>query len=376
MNYLLWVSFFSLFILGFSDNIRGPLFPEIIQSFGLSDTMAAWYFALSSFMSFLGSFLVRKFKTVAGLLRILYIGVLCIFMSFAIQHFANHYGVVLFGVAFFGLSVGLLGVAQNNLVIIGAAPKKRSKMLSYLHSMYGISSLLAPLFVAWLSHHPWQQIILYGGWIALVFGVLGLIYNARKSESILHFSQFQEPAASQLKSIAELKISIAISFYVIAEILVGTRLAQFMRRYYEFDLSQSSLYVTLFFAFLMIGRVLISFTPHHYGIKKQLMLSLVASFVFILVGLFIHPLGLALAGLGLAPFYPLSLSYISQLFPSKSTTIVSWTLTIQGVFIVLMHLGIGKLTDVVGLKAAMGLGPLFLLSSFLILLFIRENKNV
>lgn len=375
MNYLLWVSFFSLFILGFADNIRGPLFPEIIHSFGLTDSLAAWYFALSSFMSFVGSYLVRKYKTVSQLLKLLYLGILFIFISFVIQRWASSYFLVLSGVVFFGLSVGFLGVAQNNLVIIATRPKNRSRMLSYLHSMYGTASLLAPLFVAWLSDHRWQEILFYFAWVALAFSALGFYYNSKKSDRIQHFSQFQESEMHGLSQLSELKVSLAISLYVVAEIVMGTRLALFMRRYYNYDLSTSSLYVTLFFLFMLMGRVAISFAPHHYNIKKQLLFSLAAAFVLMLVGLYFHPFALALSGFGLAPFYPLSLSYISRLFPHKSTTIVSWTLTIQGFFIVLMHLGVGQLADLVGLQSAMLIGPVSLFLSFIILLFIRETEN-
>lgn len=375
MNYLLWVSFFSLFILGFGDNIRGPLFPEIIQSFNLSDSLAAWYFALSSFMSFVATYFVRKMKSVSELMNLLYLGVFCIFVSFTIQRFAPNYVVVLSGVVFFGLSVGFLAVAQNNLVIIGTSPKNRSRMLSYLHSMYGTASLLAPLFVAGLANHRWQQILFYFSWVALGFSAVGFFFNKKKLDRIQHFSQFQESATHKLDGFSELKISVAISLYVLAEIMVGTRLALYMRRYFEFDLSQSSLYVTLFFVFMLVGRVAISFLPHHFNIKKQLMCSLVAAFVLILLGLYVHPFALVLSGLGLAPFYPLGMSYISHLFPHKSTTIVSWTLTIQGFCIVLMHLGVGELADLVGLRSAMLMGPVCLLLSFLVLLFIQEKKN-
>lgn len=208
MNYLLWVSFFSLFILGFGDNIRGPLFPEIIQSFNLSDSLAAWYFALSSFMSFVATYFVRKMKSVSELMNLLYLGVFCIFVSFTIQRFAPNYVVVLSGVVFFGLSVGFLAVAQNNLVIIGTSPKNRSRMLSYLHSMYGTASLLAPLFVAGLANHRWQQILFYFSWVALGFSAVGFFFNKKKLDRIQHFSQFQESATHKLDGFSELKISV------------------------------------------------------------------------------------------------------------------------------------------------------------------------
>lgn len=375
MNYLLWVSFLSLFILGFGDNVRGPLFPEIINTFQLSDSSAAWYFALSSFMSFIGSFLVRKLKSVSQLLYVLYAGVMCIFISFVIQHFAKTYALVLFGVVFFGLSVGFLGVTQNSLVILGTTPKNRSRMLAILHSMYGTASLIAPLCVAMMSNLKWQTILMNFSWIALLFSGSALFFHSRKKQSIGHFSQFQDADHSRLESWRELKISLVISLYVLAEIMLGTRIAQYMRRYYDYDLAGSSLFVTMFFIFVLVGRVVTSFVPHHYNIKKQLLFSLGSSSVFIVAALFIHPYAFFLVGFSMAPFYPLGMSYISQLFPKKSTTIVSWTLIVQGFLIVLMHLGIGKLSDLIGLNMALLLGPVCLLVSLAILLSIKETEH-
>ncbi len=375
MNYLLWVSFLSLFIYGFGDNLRGPLFPEIIQTYQLSDSSASWYFALASLMSFVGSFWVRKVKSVSSLLYLIYAGVLCVFLGFTIQHFASNYSVVLVGVAFFGLSIGLLGMAQNNLVILGTSKKNRSRMLSFLHSMYGMASLLAPLYVAWLADFRWQQIIFYFAWSALLFSCGGLFMHFKNKTTIDHYVQFQESVKSGLSKYSDLKISVAISFYVLAEIMVGTRLALFMRRYFSFDLKSSSVYVTLFFASLLLGRLVASYSTFSISTKNWLLGSLAGSLILILVGIFVHPFGFVLSGLTMGPFYPLSMAYISDLFPLKSTTIVSWTLAVQSIFIVLMHWGIGKLTDLVDLKMALLVGPVFLLVSISILVFIKEENH-
>ena len=45
---LILISFASLFVFGISDNIRGPLFPEILKEFNISDSMGSLMFALSS----------------------------------------------------------------------------------------------------------------------------------------------------------------------------------------------------------------------------------------------------------------------------------------------------------------------------------------
>lgn len=375
MNYLLWISFLSLFIYGFGDNLRGPLFPEIIQSYQLSDSAASWYFALSALMSFVGSFFVRKVKTVSTLLILVYSGLFCIFLGFAFQHFASNYFLVLLGAGFFGLSIGFLGMAQNNLVILGSTKANRGRMLSFLHSMYGLASLLAPLYVAWLADFRWQETIYFYAWVALLCSICGLFFHFKKADSIAHFSQFQESPSSGLRNIYELRISVVISLYVLVEIMIGTRLALFMRRYYEYDLQNSSLYVTLFFACLLIGRLAVSYSTYSLSTRGLLIVSLIASCVLILFGLFIHPIGLVLSGVALGPFYPQGMTYISHLFPTKSTTIVSWTLAVQSIFIVFMHWGIGKLTDLMELKMALLMAPLLLIVGLVLLFFIREEDH-
>ncbi len=375
MNYLLWISFLSLFIYGFGDNLRGPLFPEIIQSFSLSDSSASWYFTLASLMSFVSSFTVRKIKKISSLLYLIYLGVFLIFLGFAIQHFANNYTTVLIGSAFFGTSIGFLGMAQNNLVILGTTKKDRARMLSFLHSMYGLASLLAPLFVAWMANFYWQQTVYFFAWVALAFSVIGFALHFRKKDSIEHFAQFQDRPGSNLANWFELKISIVISLYVVVEIMMGTRLALFMRRYSNGDLQSSSLYVTGFFACLLGGRLLFSFSSFSLSTRTILISSLLSSLVCILFGIFVHPIGLMVSGLSLGPFYPQSMAYISHLFPFKSTTIVSWTLAVQSIFIVVMHWGIGKLADLVELKIALVMAPIFLLIGFIILFFIDEDAH-
>ncbi len=53
-----WAVFFaclSMFILGLSDNIRGPLFPELLRYFDISNTQASLSFGVASFAAFSGN---------------------------------------------------------------------------------------------------------------------------------------------------------------------------------------------------------------------------------------------------------------------------------------------------------------------------------
>ncbi len=56
---LILISYASLFVFGISDNIRGPLFPEILKEFNISDSMGSLMFALGSLSGFVASYFTR-----------------------------------------------------------------------------------------------------------------------------------------------------------------------------------------------------------------------------------------------------------------------------------------------------------------------------
>jgi FHS family glucose/mannose:H+ symporter-like MFS transporter len=56
-KWAIFFAFLSLFLLGLADNIRGPLFPEILQFFFVSSSKGSWSFATTSGAAFVGSFI-------------------------------------------------------------------------------------------------------------------------------------------------------------------------------------------------------------------------------------------------------------------------------------------------------------------------------
>ena len=167
------------------------------------------------------------------------------------------------------------------------------------------------------------------------------------------------------------KVSVSglFAFYVVAEILVSTRLALYMRENFSMNLEQSSLYVTYFFIFLFIGRLVFAFLRIPGSVKLQMNLSLIFSLICLFFGLSIHPFFLAIVGLTMAPYYPLSVAYISQKTGRNERHYLTLAMSIQSLSVVGMHLGAGYLTDSGGVKQAFSIGVGALIISFLCLNF-------
>ncbi len=148
---LILISYASLFVFGISDNIRGPLFPEILKEFNISDSMGSLMFALGSLSGFVASYftrtLLRRYDR-RSILQWACIGLMLTLLGLALS--PNFYVFLVFSILF-GLNSGIIGLVPNVLVPLGSSPEKRQQLLSGLHAMYGIASLIAPLLVAGIS---------------------------------------------------------------------------------------------------------------------------------------------------------------------------------------------------------------------------------
>ena len=148
---LILISYASLFVFGISDNIRGPLFPEILKEFNISDSLGSMMFALSSLSGFLASHfarnLLRRFDR-RSILQWACIGLALTLLGLAVS--PNFYIFLGFSILF-GLNSGIIGLVPNVLVPLGSTPEKKQRLLSGLHAMYGVASLIAPMLVASIS---------------------------------------------------------------------------------------------------------------------------------------------------------------------------------------------------------------------------------
>ena len=352
-------AFLSLFLLGLSDNIRGPLFPEILIFFKLSSTEGSFSFAMTSGAAFLASFVSMYYLRRYSISSLLALGVFVLFLGMVIMGVSPSFTFFILGSFSLGLSFGFMGVAQNLLVSESIEPENQAKALSGLHAMYGFASFLSPIVAT-------QTTVFFGNWrfafisasaLCFIFLCAMMFVRPLPAFSIIK-KNMNDPESVQKKISKKTLFFICgvIGFYVVAEILVSTRLAQYMRNYFQMDLQQSSQYVTYFFLFLLSGRLFFAFKKINMPIKMQMNISLIAAVVFLVLGLYVHPFFLALVGLGMSPYYPLSIAYISEFTGEHKRIFITYAMSFQSLAVIAMHLGVGYLTDHWGLFYAFGVG--------------------
>ncbi len=379
---IIFGAYISLFALGLSDNARGPLFSELLNQFHLSNAKGSLFFSVSSAMGIVGSLFAQKWIQKVGRLQSFRWSNILMGVGFMIIATSNHFIQVLIGAIFFGFCVGVLGVLQNVLVSSEADGPWAQRLLSGLHSMYGMASLLAPLLVSWIleSTGKWQNAFFVCGSFSLIVG-LGSFLSKGKPETFATSSEVHETSIedSQASSLDPWKdknsvlpkgffvIAFAIAFSVVTEILVSTRLSLYMQSIHGWSVIQSARQVSLFFVCMLSGRLLFVFWHPKWNVSDLLKASIILTVGTVILGLWIHPLFLVLSGLSISPFYPLAMSLVARLFRQQTDRYLGIMVSITSLSIVTMHTMSGLLTDSLGIQWALWVGPI--MSGLSLLLF-------
>lgn len=329
--------------------------------------MGSLMFAMSSLSGFVSShfarYLLGKFDR-KSILQGACIGMILTLIGLAIS--PNFYVFLIFSMLF-GLNSGIIGLIPNILVPLGSSREKKQQLISGLHAMYGIASLLAPLAVAGMSliSHNWRYTFL----VVIIAPLSLLLYSFHETHKPHHQKptlSLEEKKENKKKNFRpQMFLAFMLSFAVASEVMLSSRLALYMRRVWNYNLELSSLYVTGFFISLLLGRLLFAGVKFKRTLYFQLSMCLFFTAILVILGLFVHPLFLAAAGFPIAPFYPLTITLISSEFPEDLDTAVSYMMATDSIMLALMHLLVGKLSDSFGIKHALFSGVIFLSCSFL-----------
>lgn len=368
------LAYLALLSLGFLDNVRGAVFESLTQELHLSDQMAALFFAIPSSFAFLSGLWVANIIHRTGPIYLIRLGLLVMTLAYALFSLHQPYLWLLVQSAVFGFGFGILSVAQNVTIGMAASPDSRRQLFSGLHAMYGLSSLLAPVVAQWgfALGWSWRSIFLIATALPVVVLVVGFLI--RQKSSLAPTTAQEKLAVPPQVRRQGFIFALSMSLYLIAEISVSSRLVVFVRRELQLTETEAPIYLTVFFASLFVSRVLFGFISFRKISSLQLMqMSLLGSAALSALGLALNPWFLALTGFTFGPFFPMALDYVSHRFGTYAPPIISQCVAFASMTTVVMHFGVGYLSDLFGIKIALWSGPIALL--MVSLLFILEARR-
>jgi fucose permease len=281
-----------------------------------------------------------------------------ILLSQLIFYLAPNFFVILIGCVLMGYGVGVLSVIQNVLVLIASPKDKINQIVNGLHANYAGASLLAPLIVAIIfgQSFPFESIFLIGACLCFL-----LLISSYKVSQIKEPQKQTVPKFGSLLKLRYLPIGIMLSSYVAGEVLVSSRLSQFLINLHHFSSEKSSLWTSLFFLSLLTGRLVFTLFPFAISLKKLLTFLLSLAILISTMGIFFRPEFLIFLGFVISPLYAMIMVMAKKEFPLEIESIMSLVIVLSGIFIILMHTLVGWLTDQFSIQVALYLAPLFFL---------------
>lgn len=348
--------FLSFFVFGFTDNLKGPTLPEMVKELNISYGTSGNIFFGQYFGFLITSFIAGLLADRYGLKTVLLIaGVL---LAIGVSGYSSFQSTVVLAGSLFLIGLGLGAIELGaNATIVQIHPQQKGLFLNLMAVMHGLGSLIAPLFAGWLLGLNISWRIIYR-WDILLIALFILLF------SLIHFPKNQEQTNTlDFHKIPRFAFKdnlpwfyCAIAFYVAAEIGIASWLVAFLQEIRGQSVLASNQYLSLFFGFLMLGRLGGGFIVHRLGYLRSILFASFAGLVCVTLGTFTNLfLFLPFTGFFFSIIFPTFTAAVSETQKENTNTILGVLFTFAGLGGVFGPWLIAWASDLLGLNFGFGL---------------------
>lgn len=379
-NYIIIGCFLSYLLFGFIDNIKGPAIPVVLSDMGFDYSLGG----AITFMEYIGFFLASFF---AGYLADLFgqklpllLAICCLLLGIIGYSLSHILPFFFFFIFLIGLGCGSLELAGGN-IIASVRTKDRGRYLNLLNAFFGIGAVLTPIMAGWLFHKEASWRFVYQISLAAVIpaGIYFLFMKLPKAN--LQEKKERVSAHEMIQMVSHHQVRLlylAIFSYVAAEISLSTWMVDFVQKVRHISIVESSMYLSIHFTGMAVGRLLGSLFVDRLGHLQSLLLFSALAAVLIAIGCFgpaSASIVLAFTGFGYSIIFPTATAVISDVpSPHPGTKL--------GLFYGAGGLGgavgpwvSGIFNDLLGLKAGMAAVLVFCLIFFLCIATVMKAQR-
>lgn len=373
--------FLSYFLFGFIDNMKGPVLPRLLSDMNYNYSTGGIIVFSEYTGFFISTFLAGALADLFGKKSTLIIAGICLILG-VIGYGASGDLILFISFIFLiGLGAGSLELSGSN-IISGIHGENKGRYLNLLNAFYGIGSIMVPILISILFRleTSWRAVYRYSLFVIIPITVFFAILKFPEENTFKGQTgkiNFQELLHSLLKRDV-LPMYFVIFAYVAAEISMATWLAAFLQEVKHTSSTTSSLYLSLYFAGMTAGRLLGSLLVDKIGYLKSLFIFSIMAFMCIITGIFGPPetaMVLAFTGFWFSIIFPTSTAVISEV-PSRHSG------TMLGIFFAFGGLGgmfgpwlTGRVNDLYGMQAGMGVNSMFCACMIVLLAFLRNCRK-
>jgi FHS family glucose/mannose:H+ symporter-like MFS transporter len=370
-------AFFAFFIFGYVDNLKGPILPVLLDDMDFSYTTGGTLL-LGSYFGFLIATLATGVLAdlVGNKLILLAAGVLMTIGLFLFSIGGSFWALAV-GMTLGGLGLGAIEVGGNNL-IVEIHNAQRGRFLNLLGVFHGIGSFTVPVVASQLllADFSWRQIYQMTLVLTVTMGIFFLLvrYPRRKSAGDGGFDLAVLRQVGFTRSMLLYYLLVAV--YVAAELGIASWLVEFLQQEKGMSLARSSFYLSLFFVFIMLGRLLGSLLVERVGYLRIMLIVAVASIVSLTAGIF-GPPSLAIlipfTGLFFSIVFPTATAAVSHQHAKNTGAILGLLFAFGGLGGALGPWAMGVANDVMGVLMGFALSVVYCLVMIVALLALRRT---
>jgi fucose permease len=279
-------AFYSFFVFGFTDNLKGATLPTLLSDLGISYSLGGTIL-MGAYVGFIIATLftgILADTMIGNKAVIILAGVLLIIGILGYSSFTAAGGLVI-SMGVIGLGLGSIELGANSIIVdIHATAKGR--YLNLMSVFHGLGSMLAPLFAGWLlvSGLSWRTVY---RWDLVLVGLMVLVFillpypHVSKTEGhkidLLHVGRtaFTRPMGWFYS---------AMAVYVAIELGLATWLITYLQDVHQISTGASAVYLSVFFGLVMLGRFLGSFVVERVGYLRSVLYATIGATISIGLG--------------------------------------------------------------------------------------------
>lgn len=380
----------AFFAFGFTAMIMGSALPAIEASLGINHYLAGILLSVPSLGFAIGAFLVAFISPIIGPFKALFGGIVMLVVSLAGIVLSRSFVPLLISSICMSFSTGMLetsiGVAVSSMRY-----KKPGKTLNLMHSLFALGAIISPFIVSFFLPKITESTdhAGVGNWwkpfmVSLIIAVGILMYSTSLLKVKFERAEKGNDKAKRyvLKNNIFWLVIIGVFLYVGYEVGLSSWVTSFVFESKGIALKYASIFPSLLWAGLLVGRLISGMIVEKLGYELSLMTMTLISIVgFTLILVFKNPLLISasvfLSGLGFSGTFPT----LQAILISKLEKGVSFALAM---FTVVASFGASSanyLIGTVGNTFGMLYGIILILGMiiaelFVIFLLMRRNKNV
>lgn len=369
--------FLSFFVFGFTDNLKGPTLPSMLAELHISYGTGGNIFFGEYFGFLVATLITGILADRFGLKSVILLA--GVFLGIGVGGYSFFQSALLLSGSLFVLGLGLGALELGpNAIIVNLHHERKGLYLNLMAVLHGLGSLVAPLFAGWLLSLSISWRVIYR-WDVLLIALFVLIFI------FLRFPKAEEKSQLDFRHIPQIAFKgqlpwyyAAIAFYVAVEIGIASWLVTFLQEIRGFSVTASNQSLSLFFAMLMIGRLLGGFFVQRIGYLRSELFMSIGAMVCILAGLF-GPKELSfllpVTGFFLSIMFPTFTAAVSDTHTENANTILGMLFTFAGLGGVLGPWLIGAISDVFGLQTGFSMVAILMAATLISVSFLVKGKS-